>query len=348
LTTVLQVDNLCASYGKLPVLRNISFELAEAEQLVILGPTGAGKTTLLRTIAGLHAPDSGVISISGTDMTAAPPADRDVAMVFQNFSLYPDRTVRQNLAFPLQSPSSGLDPDEIERRIIWASELLRIEPLLDRPATQLSGGEMQRVAIGRAIVRRPRIFLFDEPLTNLDAKLRERLRVELIALQNDLGVPSIYVTHDQAEALSMAQRIVVLADGQIAQTGPPSDIYDRPVTPEVARQLGYPPMNFLDVVRKNGCWIGPSGENTGLASGAHTRARIGIRPENITPSGGAIDARIRVVEDLGATRILLVDWAGFALHILVDRLSPYRVGDTIQPLLNQDRLLVWPETQAKG
>ncbi len=342
MTSALTVSDLRVSYTGTVALQNVSLELRPSELLVILGPTGAGKTTLLRTIAGLQESDSGVISIGGRIATHSPPADRDIAMVFQNFSLYPDRTVRENLSFPLRSPSSRIAEEEIESRVEWAADMLRIRRLLNRPATQLSGGEMQRVAIGRAIVRRPRIFLFDEPLTNLDAKLRESLRVEIIALQKELGVPMIYVTHDQAEALSMADRIVVLTDGCVSQMGTASDVYERPATPGVARQLGYPLINLFEVTQVNGYWISSDGDRLAPSDGKLDRATLGIRPENIGTTGGPTAGTIRIVENLGPSCILLVDYAGTELHILADRDSSHHPGDTIRPAFHPDRLLVWP------
>ena len=210
--------------GRTEALRAIDLDAGSDELLVVLGPTGAGKTTLLRTIAGLERPDRGAIVMAGRDVTALDPASRDIALVFQNFSLYPRWSVRKNLEFPLRAPGRNIAEEEIQRRIAWAADLLHITRYLDREASRLSGGEMQRVAIGRAIVRRPRLFLMDEPLTNLDAKLREALRVELVELRRELKTPMVFVTHDQAEALSMADRIVVLSEGRILQTGVPREI----------------------------------------------------------------------------------------------------------------------------
>lgn len=345
MTALLNIERLNAGYGDTLALRDVSLDVYGDELLVVLGPTGAGKTTLLRTIAGLHPPATGTIRIGGIDATRMSPADRDVAMVFQNFSLYPDRTVRENLAFPLRAPAAEIDDTEVDDRIRWAADLLHIARLLDRPAAQLSGGEMQRVAIGRAIVRRPRLFLFDEPLTNLDAKLRERLRVELIALQKDLETPAIYVTHDQAEALSMADRIAVLSSGRIVQTGSPEDIYNRPATPDIAKQLGYPPINILPVTQRDGFWASPTGEALLPAEHPYSTARLGIRPEDIGTTGGDIPGTIRVVEDIGPSRILLVEWAGCSVHILEPRTGRRSPGESITPHLRPDRVLVWPSDQ---
>src|SRR2546423_11915579 len=230
----LEVRQLTKRFGRTCALDEVCVNVATDELLVVLGPTGAGKTTLLRTIAGLEAPDSGTITMAARDVTQEAPAARDVALVFQNFSLYPDRTVRQNMEFPLRAPGRNLSREQVRKQVEWAADILKISHLLDRPSTRLSGGEMQRVAIGRAIVRRPKMFLMDEPLTNLDAKLRESLRVELVMLQRELRTPIIFVTHDQTEALSMAHRIVVLSEGTVLQAGTPQEIYRNPVSPAVA------------------------------------------------------------------------------------------------------------------
>jgi multiple sugar transport system ATP-binding protein len=278
-TSALSVSELSVSFGKESVLKAITFDLRPAELLVILGPTGAGKTPLLRTLAGLETPSSGSIAIGDQKVTDMLPADRDVTMVFQNFSLYPDRSVRQNLAFPLRAPALDLPESEIDDRVDWAAGLLKISHLLDRPATQLSSGEMQRVAIGRAIVRRPRVFLLDEPLTNLDAKLRESLRIELIKLQRELETPMIYVTHDQAEALSMADRIAVLSEGRITQIGTPEDIYEAPNSPSVARLLGFPSINLFEAITHDGNWtIARDEKIRSAAAGAPSAQHWGSDP----------------------------------------------------------------------
>jgi multiple sugar transport system ATP-binding protein len=332
--------------GRTDALRAIDLEARRDELLVVLGPTGAGKTTLLRTIAGLERLDAGTIAMAGQDVTAWDPAARDVALVFQNFSLYPRWSVRRNLEFPLRAPGRNLPEEEIKRRIDWAAELLRITRYLDREASRLSGGEMQRVAIGRAIVRRPRLFLMDEPLTNLDAKLRESLRLELVELRRELGTPMVFVTHDQAEALSMADRIVVLSEGRILQTGTPREIYERPASSLVALQLGQPAINLVPVRREGGQWR--AGDGTPLlraeTSGLEHRL-LGIRPEHIALLGGegGTEALVRVVEHTGPTTTLLVDWLGAHVHIVVPRRASVRPGDRVRPRIDAARALLFDE-----
>jgi multiple sugar transport system ATP-binding protein len=322
----LQIQSLTKRFAKTEALRGISLHVDRDELLVVLGPTGAGKTTLLRTIAGLESPDAGSIEMDGRDVTSASPAARDVSLVFQNFSLYPDRTVRKNIEFPLRAPGRNMTEQQIRERVTWASDILKISHLLDRPATRLSGGEMQRVAIGRAIVRRPRIFLMDEPLTNLDAKLREALRVELVMLRRELKTPMIFVTHDQAEAMSMADRIVVLSEGRILQTGTPEQIYRQPVSPEVGKQLGQPAINLIPASKLG----------IDLAT-----ATVGVRPEDIAPTGGSTEATVKVVENMGPTRVLLVQWLDQEVRILTDKGLTVAVGDRLFPRINRDRAVVW-------
>ena len=331
-------------FGATQALAAVDLELGSNELLVVLGPTGAGKTTLLRTLAGLERPDAGAVTMAGKDVTGLDPASRDVAFVFQNFSLYPRWTVRKNLEFPLRAPGRAVPEDEIKRRISWAAELLNITRYLEREASRLSGGEMQRVAIGRAIVRRPRLFLMDEPLTNLDAKLREALRVELVQLRRQLETPMIFVTHDQAEALSMADRIVVLSEGRILQTGTPTEIYESPRSEVVARQLGQPAINLIHVRRDAGFWVSSDGTPLLRADGAGPTERVlGFRPENVALNGGAerFPGVVRVVEYTGPTTTILVDWAGAHIHVLVPRRAAVRPGDRVRPLIDPERAVLF-------
>jgi len=341
-TTFLRVQNVCKRYGRTDALREVNVQVGADELVVVLGPTGAGKTTLLRTIAGLDTPDRGSIEMAGADVTAVAPAARDVALVFQNFSLYPRWSVRKNLEFPLRAPGRNVAPDEIERRVQWAAQLLNIERYLERPPSRLSGGEMQRVAIGRAIVRRPRLFLMDEPLTNLDAKLREALRVELVELRRSLGIPMLYVTHDQTEALSMADRIVVLAEGRVLQSGPPEQIYDQPASPTVALQLGQPRINLLPVRRVGDVWTTEDGTPVmPAAPGSASVATLGIRPEHVAPDGGSHEGVVRVVEYMGATTTLLVGWANTEIHIVTRGRGGFRPSQVLRPRVDPAHVVVF-------
>jgi multiple sugar transport system ATP-binding protein len=353
----LSLGGVSKRLGATQALRGIDLEARADELLVVLGPTGAGKTTLLRTIAGLEVPDAGTVRMAGRDVTGLDPAARDVALVFQNFSLYPRWSVRRNLEFPLRAPGRNLPEAEIRRRIDWAAEILKISRFLDRDASRLSGGEMQRVAIGRAIVRRPRLFLMDEPLTNLDAKLREALRVELVELRRALATPMVFVTHDQAEALSMADRIVVLSEGRILQTGTPREIYERPVSPVVALQLGQPAINLVPVRRQGGAWCALDGTPlipADATSGPAERL-LGVRPEDIRPDDGRQtdgapgagppvglgEALVRVVEYIGPTTTLLCDWAGTHVHIVIPRRGSLRPGDRLRPRIDAARAILF-------
>jgi len=340
---VLEVRGLSKSFGKTRALDGVDLAVQAGEIAVLLGPTGAGKTTLLRTLAGLEVPDAGTIRLHGRDVTQAPPRERDVALVFQNFSLYPGWSVRRNLEFPLRAPGRNLAEDEIERRVRRAAEKLAIAPLLERDSRRLSGGEMQRVAIGRAIVRQPALFLMDEPLSNLDAKLREALRVELVALVRELGVPMVYVTHDQAEALSMADGIGVLVAGRVLQSGAPREVYLRPRSPAVARALGSPPVNELEVVRRNGQWVART-DGTALCPASEPgpeRALLGVRAEHVEPEGGHGPAVIEVVENAGPHQVLMARFAGTRIHLLAPRSFPARPDQTIHPRIDPARVILW-------
>ncbi|MBL8843014.1 MAG: ABC transporter ATP-binding protein [Planctomycetes bacterium] len=353
----LRLDSITKRFGRgeraVPALTDVTLEVAPGERLVVLGATGAGKTTLLRVIAGLETPDRGRIELDGRDAAALAPAERDVALVFQNFSLYPHLTVRENLAFPLRAPGRALAAAEIARRVDEAGELLRITRLLDRPAKNLSGGEMQRVAIGRAIVRRPRLFLLDEPLTNLDAKLRESLRLELVKLFRALSVPVVYVTHDQAEALSMADRIVVLSEGRVLQSGTPREIYLAPASPAVARQLGQPAINLIELERRGATWCARDGTPLLPIDAAAARgvadasaALLGVRPEagRIAAEARAspLRGRVELVEECGPHRVVAVHALGQTLRFAVGNDRSFSPGDAVAIELPPERLLLWP------
>lgn len=286
------LQGVSKSFGATQAVREVTFRIDDGAFMVLLGPTGAGKTTTLRLISGLETPDSGDILIAGRSIVADTPAQRNVAMVFQQYSLYPHMTVRQNLEFPLRSPSLRTPPDLIARKVKEVAEVLHIAHKLENKATQLSGGEMQRVSIGRALVRTPEIFLMDEPLSSLDAKLRAELRVELKRIHESLGATFLYVTHDQVEAMTMATSIGVLDEGQLVQVGTPREIYEDPVSLYVASRLGLPRINAL-----------PADLFPGSPTGAKT---IGLRPEHIHHGDGS-SASVQRVEHLGdQTRLHLV------------------------------------------
>ncbi len=304
------------SFGEQPILRGVDLEIAEGSFAVLVGPSGCGKSTLLRLIAGLEQPDAGTIELAGRDVTRLPPRDRDVAMVFQSYALYPHLTVKDNLAFGLKL--RGTAPAEIESRIREASTMLSLDNLLARLPKQLSGGQRQRVAMGRAIVRRPTLFLFDEPLSNLDAALRAEVRVEIRRLHDRLGATTLYVTHDQVEAMTLADTLWVMNGGHVEQSGTPLDIYDRPRTKFVAGFLGSPQINFLDAVIKEGKAGAMIAEGSGLsvpvdearfgrALAPGREVTVGVRPHDFLLAGHGSDA-----SDVAATlRVELVEALGF-------------------------------------
>jgi multiple sugar transport system ATP-binding protein len=274
------VSGLCKSYGKIDVIKEVSFSAPDGAFVALIGPSGCGKSTLLRCIAGLEGVQGGTISIGDRIVNDIEPKERDAAMVFQNYALYPHMTVRQNMAFSLKL--RGGDKNEINARVNEAATILGLMDYLDRYPRQLSGGQRQRVAMGRAIVRKPSVFLFDEPLSNLDAALRVQMRAEIRSLHKRLGVTSIYVTHDQVEAMTMADQVVVLRDGIIEQVGPPLELYDRPNSVFVATFIGSPAMNILAGEIIKGKFVTHDGQNLALPSrlsASHgAQVKLGIRP----------------------------------------------------------------------
>ncbi len=308
------LSGLTKSFSATRALADVTLTIPDGAFVVLLGPTGAGKTTTLRLIAGLDRPDSGDIRIAGHSVLQDTPAQRDVAMVFQQYSLYPHLTVRDNLAFPLRSPMIAMPEDQIARRVADVAEVLRIPHKLDNKVTALSGGEMQRVSIGRALVRNPRIYLMDEPLSSLDAKLRADLRVELKRIHAELGATFLYVTHDQIEAMTMASHVGVLDQGRLVQYGAPREIYENPVSAYVASRLGQPRINLLPADA-----FGPA------PAGA---AQIGLRPEHIRTGEGA-PATIRRVEHLGDQTRLHLTFGPHDIITLTDPHTPLRAGETL-------------------
>ncbi|NAZ36573.1 ABC transporter ATP-binding protein [Rubellimicrobium sp. CFH 75288] len=308
----IRLEGLSKAFGAHRVVRDVSLTVADGEFCVFVGPSGCGKSTLLRLIAGLETASAGRILIGGEDVTDREPYDRHLSMVFQSYALYPHMSVRDNIAFALRT--ARMPEREVARRVAEAARILRLEGLLERRPAQLSGGQRQRVAIGRAIVREPKAFLFDEPLSNLDAALRADTRVEIAALHRTLGATTIYVTHDQVEAMTLADRIVVLREGRMVQTGTPRDLYERPGDVFVAQFLGSPRMNLVPAAAE--------AEGVRLAGGARAfaapwargpLAQVGVRPEQcriVAPDAGLVAGLVRASEYHGSALHVVVETAG--------------------------------------
>lgn len=341
--TDVTLQEITKQFGAITALNNVSFAIKDAEFFVLLGPTGAGKTTTLRVIAGLERQDKGQVSFDGEVIDHLTPADRDIAFVFQQYSLYPTMSVYDNLAFPLRSPLRRMPEPEIRQRVQAAAEKLRISHLLERKTARLSGGEMQRVSIGRAIVRQPRIFLMDEPLSNLDAKLREAMRVELQHLQKTEGSTTLFVTHDQVEALTMADQIGVLREGRLVQIGSPTDIYDRPATMFVAQLIGSPGINLFKASHQNGTlYVDNSSIQFALGASAADLPNafvLGVRPEDIQPDpNGGFSGQVTLIEPLGVETILHIKVGQQILLSNVSGMTSWRIGDTIHFNIARERL----------
>ena len=316
----LALDGVSKRFGAAAAVTDLSLVVEDGGFFVLLGPTGAGKTTVLRLAAGLERPDCGQVRIAGHDVTRAPPAERDVVFVFQQYSLYPHMSVFENLAFPLRAPVRRVDPATIRERVGRVAELLRISDKLDQRVTRLSGGQMQRVAIGRALVRDPRVSLMDEPLSSLDAKLRAELRIELKRIQRDLGATILYVTHDQTEAMTLASRIGILSEGRLVQTGTPREIYEDPANTYVATRLGSPPINLV-----------PRSLFPGLP-GPASATQLGVRTEHARierPVAGRPTGRVTWVEHLGDQDHLHVRLDGTDFVTLADPDAGLAAGDEV-------------------
>ena len=307
------------TYGTLPVVTDLDLELPDGSFTVLVGPSGCGKSTTLRMLAGLESVSSGTISIGGRDVTALQPRDRDIAMVFQNYALYPHLSVAENIAFPLRATRTPRR--EALARAAEIGESLGLSALLGRKPKDLSGGQQQRVAIGRAIIREPSVFLFDEPLSNLDAKLRVETRTELLQIQRRLGITSVYVTHDQEEAMTLSDRMVVMRDGHIAQLGTPQEVYARPADTFVATFVGSPKMNLLDGTLSGGVFT--TGAGVALATDCaanHASVTLGVRPDDLllTPRASDGAARVVLIEHLGPRAIVTLEARGTALTSVVE------------------------------
>jgi multiple sugar transport system ATP-binding protein len=311
-----------------PAVNDLNLTIDDGELLVLVGPSGSGKSTALRMLAGLEPLDDGHILIGGNDVSTVRPRERDIAMVFQNYALYPNLDVAQNMGFALKQ--QGVDKDERTKRVREVAKLLDLEPYLDRKPRNLSGGQRQRVAMGRAIVRRPQVYLMDEPLSNLDAKLRVQTRAELVELQRRLAVTTVYVTHDQVEAMTMGHRVAVLRDGDLQQVDAPSTLYHEPSNLFVAGFIGSPAMNMLPVSVDHAVKVGEEEIRIGDAFGDGRPATLGFRPETVLiGTEGPIPARIRLVEDLGSEIFVhvVIDHEGEE-HRIVAKVEPPFAGQT--------------------
>ena len=329
------LENININFGSIKALSNLNLEIKDGEFFVLLGPTGAGKTTTLRIISGLDKPDSGKIYFDNEEMNEIQPAFRDTSYVFQQYSLYPHYSVYDNLAFPLRSPLRKSDKKTIDDRVLQIARLLKIENKLNNKATQLSGGEMQRVSLGRALVREPNIYLMDEPLSSLDAKLREELRVELKKIQTDLNATILYVTHDQIEATTMADRIGVLKEGVLTQVGTPQEIYEEPNSIYVANRLGSPKINIL--------------ENKQIHNSQNSSASyVGIRPEDIKiDQNGSYDVKIETTELLGAETLVSFTSDTIDGTLLTQENINLSEGDKIKIDINKSKILYFDNNEQR-
>ncbi|MFD1645096.1 ABC transporter ATP-binding protein [Haloarchaeobius litoreus] len=345
----LRIDNLRKEYdkGSIVAVDGLSLDIADGEFVTVVGPSGCGKTTTLRMIAGLERSTSGSIHIGDDDVTDQSARERDVAMVFQNYALYPHKTVAQNMGFGLRM-STDLSKEERDEKVRWAAEMMDIEELLEKKPGELSGGQKQRVALGRAIVREPAVFLFDEPLSNLDAKLRTTMRTEIQRLQNELDITAVYVTHDQEEAMTMGDRMVILRDGRLQQAGAPKHVYENPANRFVGGFVGSPSMNFVDVTAST------TGGTTTLASDdltcelsgavaddlpADDEFVLGVRPEDVAPASGdtgtGLTATVEVVEPVGSDNYIYLDVADQFIA---------RVDSTVEPAPGESMAVAFDES----
>ncbi|QEW19601.1 putative sn-glycerol-3-phosphate import ATP-binding protein [Marinibacterium anthonyi] len=331
-------------YGELQVIKGVDLQIEDGEFVVFVGPSGCGKSTLLRMIGGLEETSRGAIVLDGKDVTDKPPHERGLTMVFQSYALYPHMSVADNMGFSLKT--SGAPKAEIEAKVSEAARILKLEPFLDRRPKALSGGQRQRVAIGRSIVRDPTAFLFDEPLSNLDAALRVEMRYEIAKLHQSLKSTMIYVTHDQVEAMTLADRIVVLEYGTIAQVGPPRELYENPANLFVAKFIGSPAMNILPCTTSGGLYSLEGGRG-GAFPGARPAVHLGIRPEHIgivSPGDGQMDGTVDVVEYLGADSYVIVDGGPLGqITIRSDGNTAVRPGDRIGLSFRDDELHFFDE-----
>ena len=344
-----QLQSVRKAYGATPVIHGVSVDIADGEFVTLVGPSGCGKSTLLRMIAGLENISGGHIQIAGRVVNDFPPKERDIAMVFQNYALYPHMTVSDNMGFSLKLAKAP--KEEAQKRISRAAEILGLTKLLDRYPRQLSGGQRQRVAMGRAIVRNPQVFLFDEPLSNLDAKLRVQMRTEIKELHQRLKTTTVYVTHDQVEAMTMADKIVVMHDGVVEQIGAPLELYDSPANQFVAGFIGSPAMNFLSGQCIDGRFVLADGSPLPLPSTFRHQpgegVRYGIRPEHLYLSDSGIPLTVKVVEPTGAeTQVIARCGEQDIVCVFRDRVLP-AVGSTIQVSPDIARIHLFSESDGR-
>ncbi len=336
----IRLEKVRKAYGPVVAVHGVDLTIHDGEFGVFLGPSGCGKSTTLRMLAGLEEITSGKIFIGDRDVTALEPKDRNIAMVFQNYALYPHKTIYENLAFGLRMRK--MDPAQIDTRVQRAAKMLGLDQYLQRKPKQLSGGQMQRVALGRALVREPEVFLLDEPLSNLDAKLRVRMREEIARLHQEVGTSMVYVTHDQVEAMTLANRIVIMRDGHVQQVGAPLEVYDRPVNLFVAGFIGSPEMNLIEGHASNGMF--KSGALQIALPGQYQNTNedvvLGIRPEHIALGEGSdsLSFEVGVIEQLGAQTLSIGEIGGARLRILTDRVDNWSFGQKIPVRLQPGRL----------
>ncbi|ADV13520.1 ABC transporter ATP-binding protein [Mesorhizobium ciceri] len=338
------ISKVAKAFGTVKVLHEVSVDIADGQFVVLVGPSGCGKSTLLRMVAGLETVSAGTIAIGDRVVNHLPPAKRDIAMVFQNYALYPHKTVEQNMAFALKLRKT--DPAVVAERVKRAADILDLNPYLKRYPRQLSGGQRQRVAMGRAIVRNPQVFLFDEPLSNLDAKLRVQMRTEIKELHQRLKTTTIYVTHDQIEAMTMADKIVVMRDGRIEQVGAPLELFDRPANLFVAGFIGSPSMNLLKGVMRKGDKPGVDIAGTLFPIGSGNAAQdgqavvYGVRPEHLEIHPDGVPAKISVVEPTGSETLVFLRFGEGEMVALFRERHDFKPGDTLKlkPRLDQIHL----------
>lgn len=332
-----KINEIRKSYGPLEVIHGLNIDIADGEFVALVGPSGCGKSTLLRMIAGLEPIDSGTISIGERVVNNLPPSERDIAMVFQTYALYPHKSVAENMGFALKV--AKVNKSEIDRRVKEAAEILSLTDYLDRKPRHLSGGQRQRVAMGRAIVRDPQVFLFDEPLSNLDAKLRIQMRTEIKELHQRLKTTTVFVTHDQIEAMTLADRIVVMQGGIIEQIGTPLELYDNPTNEFVATFIGAPSMNLLGGALSGGnvkvgdqLFAGPSG--TG-------KVKLGVRPEHLILAEGGLPMQVKVVEPTGAETMVFLRFEGQDVTAVFRERHDFDTGQTIHLKPDLDHLHIF-------